>query len=63
MFVYHVPEMCLLGIDGTPPPTLALKLWLKNHVFTFFTSSLKLPKLPADGTSYNARKCYKPRPS
>ena len=25
------------------PPTLAIKLWLKNHVFTFLTSSLKPP--------------------
>ena len=27
------------------PPTLAIKLWLKNHIFTFFTSSLKPPAL------------------
>ena len=31
------------------PPTLATKLYLKNHVFTFYTSSLKPP---ADSTSY-----------
>ena len=33
------------------PPILAIKLWLKNHIFTFLTSSLRSP---ADGTSYYA---------
>ena len=26
-----------------PPPTLAIKLWLKNLIFPFLTSSLKPP--------------------
>ena len=55
--VYHVLGLCLLGIGGAP--TLPIKLWLKNHIFTFLTSSLKLP---ADGTSYLARSFPKPRP-
>ena len=34
------------------PPTLVIKLWLKNQIFTFSTSSLKSQ---ADGASYYAR--------
>ena len=54
--VHHVPGLCLLGIGGAP--TLAIKLWLKNHSFTFLTSSLKPP---ADGTSYYTRRFSKSR--
>ena len=42
------------------PSTLALKLWLKDSILTFSTSSLKVP---ADGGSYYARRFRKPRPS
>ena len=42
------------------PPILAIKLWLKNHIFAFSTSSLRSP---ADGTSYYARRFPKPKPS
>ena len=45
--VHYVPGLCLLGI--VPPPTLVIKLWLKNQIITFSTSSLKPP---ADGASY-----------
>ena len=41
------------------PSTSVIKLWLKNHIFTFLTSSLKQP---AGGTSYYARGLLKPRP-
>ena len=41
-------------------PTLAVKLWLKNRIFTFSTSSLKPPE---DGTLYYARRFPKTRPS
>ena len=34
------------------PPTLPIKLWLRNHSFTFLTSSLEPP---ADDASYYAR--------
>ena len=37
-----------------------LKLFLKNHIFTFSSSSLKPP---VDGTSYYTRPIPKPRPS
>ena len=47
--VHHVPRLCLLGIGGAP--TLVIKLWPKNQIFTFLTSSLKPP---ADGASYYA---------
>ena len=33
------------------PPTLVIKLWLKNQIFTFSTSSLNPP---AAGASYYA---------
>ena len=56
--VQHVPGLCLLGI-GAPPPTLVIKLWLKNQIFTFSTSFLKKP---ADGVSYYARRFLSPRP-
>ena len=49
--VHHVPGLCLLGM--VVPPTLVIKLWLKNQIFTFSTSSLKLP---ADGALYYARR-------
>ena len=39
------------------PPTIVLKLWLKNHIFTFSTSSMKQP---AGGASYYARRLLKP---
>ena len=42
------------------PPSLAIKSWLKNQIFTFLTSSLKPP---ADGASYYARRFPRPRPS
>ena len=42
------------------PPTLTIKLWIKNRIFTFSTSSLKPP---ADGASYYARRFPRPRPS
>ena len=42
------------------PPTLAIKLWLKNHIFTFLTSSLKPP---ADCASHYAGRFRKPMPS
>ena len=60
MFIY-VPGLGLLGVGGAPPPSLAIKLWLKNifHIFPFLTSSLK-PS--ADGTSYYARIFPKSRP-
>ena len=38
---------------------LFIKLWLKNQIFTFSTSSLKPP---ADGASYYARRFPRPRP-
>ena len=41
------------------PPTLVIKLWLKNQIVTFSTSSLKPP---ADGASYYARRFPRPRP-
>ena len=41
------------------PPTLVIKLWLKNQIFTFSTSSLKPP---ADGALYYARRFPRPRP-
>ena len=41
------------------PPTLAINLWLKNHIFTFSTSL----KQAAGGASYYARIKPKPRPS
>ena len=41
------------------PPTLVIKLWLKNQIFTFSTSSLKPP---ADGASYYAKRFPRPRP-
>ena len=41
------------------PPTLVIKLWLKNQIFTFSTSSLK--PLP-DGASYYARRFLRSRP-
>ena len=41
------------------PPTSVIKLWLKNQIFTFLTSSLKPP---ADGASYYARRFPRPRP-
>ena len=44
--VHYVPGLVLLAIGGAP--TLALKLWLKNHIFIFSTYSLKPP---ANGTS------------
>ena len=34
--VHHVPGLCLLRIGA--PPTLVIKLWLKNQIFTFSTS-------------------------
>ena len=55
--VQHVPGLCLLGIGGDP--TLVIKLWLKNQIFTFSTSSLKPP---ADGASYYARRFPRSRP-
>ena len=48
-------DLCLLGIG-----ILVLKLWLKNHIFIFLTSSLKQP---AGGASCDARGLLKPRPS
>ena len=36
------------------PPTLVIKLWLKNQIFTFSTSSLKPP---ADGASSVIKVC------
>ena len=42
------------------PPTLAVTLWLKKHIFIISTSSLKPP---ADDASYYARRFPKPRPS
>ena len=42
------------------PPTTVIKLFLKNHIFTFSTSPLKQP---AAGASYYARRLPKPRPS
>ena len=56
--VYHAPGLCLLGIGGAP--TSVIKLWLKNHIFTFLTSSLKQP---TGGASYYTRRLLKPRPS
>ena len=41
------------------PPTLVIKLWLKNQIFIFSTSSLKPP---ADGASYYATRFPRPRP-
>ena len=41
------------------PPTLVIKLWLKNQIFIFSTSSLKPPE---DGASYYARRFPRPRP-
>ena len=41
------------------PPTLVIKLWLKNQIFTFLTSSLKQP---ADGALYYARRFPRPMP-
>ena len=41
------------------PPTLVIKLWLKNQIFTFSTSSLKPP---ANGASYYARRFPRPIP-
>ena len=41
------------------PPTLVIKLWLKNQIFIFFTSSLKPP---ADGALYYAIRFPRPRP-
>ena len=41
------------------PPTLVIKLWLKNQIFTFLTTSLK-PS--ADGASYYVRRFPKSRP-
>ena len=35
---FHVPGLCLLGIGGAP--TLLIKLWLENYIFTYLTSSL-----------------------
>ena len=55
--VHHVPGLCLLGIGGAP--TSDIKLWLKNQIFIFSTSSLKPP---ADGASYYARRFPRPRP-
>ena len=55
--VHHVPGLCLLDIGV--PPTLVIKLWLKNQIFIFLTSSLKPP---ADGASYYARRFPRPRP-
>ena len=46
--VHHVPGLCLLAIGGAP--TLVIKLWLKNQIFTFLTSL----KPPAGGASYYA---------
>ena len=40
-------------------PTLVIKLWLKNQIFTFSTSSLK-PQ--ADGASHYARRFPRPGP-
>ena len=37
------------------PPILAIKLWLKNDIFTFSTFSLRSPA--------DAKKFPKPRPS
>ena len=42
------------------PPTLVIKIWLKNHMFIFSTSSLKQS---AGGTTYYVRRLPKPRPS
>ena len=36
--VYHVPGLCLLGIVT---PYIGHKIMAQNHIFTFFTSSLK----------------------
>ena len=55
--VHHVPGLCLLIIGA--PPTLVIKLWLKNQIFIFSTSSLKPP---ADGASYYARRFPRHRP-
>ena len=41
------------------PHTSVIKLWLKNHIFTFLTSS---QIQPAGGGSYYARRLFKPRP-
>ena len=41
------------------PPISVIKLGLKNHIFTFSTSSLKQQ---AGGASYYARRLPKPRP-
>ena len=54
--MYHVPGLCLLGIGGAP--TLVIKLWLKNQIFTFSTSL----KPQADGASYYARRFPRSRP-
>ena len=56
--VHHFYGLWLIGIGGAP--TLAIKLWLKNHIFTFSNSSLKPP---ADDTSYYTRSFPKPKPS
>ena len=55
--VHHVPGLCLLGKGA--PPTLLIKLWLKNQIFTFSTSSLRPP---ADGASYYAGRFPRLRP-
>ena len=45
--------------DWWRPLTSVIKLWLKNHIFIFSTSSLKQP---AGGTSYYARRLLKLKP-
>ena len=62
---YSLIQMFIMFLDCASlvlvvPPTLTIKLWLKNHIFIFSTSSLK-PS--ADGISYYARRFPKPSPS
>ena len=47
--VHHVPGLCHQVLVA--PPTLVIKLWLKNQIFTFSSSSVKPP---AGGALYYA---------
>ena len=56
--VYHVPGLCLLGIDGAPyisHKIMARKSYFR--IFHFFSEQ------PAGGASYYTRRLPKPRPS
>ena len=58
MFIMFLDCASYVGLL-VAPPTLVIKLWLKNQIFTFSTSSLKPP---ANGASYYARRFPRPRP-